>query len=339
MNMSSNILKNLIELSLYFSRNLDWTQGAGGNSSAKDKDLMLVKASGYWLSEANKKNIFVEMSIPEIIRKIDSLQEDIGSAVVSGTDLKPSIEAMMHAFIPYKYVVHVHSINVLASVVTYNSEKYIAKFLDEIDYLYVRYARPGLPLAVEIKKNYIRNFQVIILENHGLIVAANSADEVIEIFSRIENSFNERKVDRSFLNNDIFLEKISLNSKYRLPKYRECRILADKTLSKQIISGNAIFPDQVVFLDDIQFKIVTVEKLEDELSSNDNEILLIKNLGILVPTKLSTNSELMLLTLSRVFERTDRNNKLRFLTPEDVRGLRNWDAEKYRKAIQKEVCK
>jgi len=339
MNMPSNILKNLIKLSLYFSRNLDWTQGAGGNSSAKDKDFMLVKASGYWLSEANEKNIFVKMSIPEIIRKIDSLQEDIGSAVVSETDLKPSIEAMMHAFIPYKYVVHVHSINVLASVVTYNSEKYIAKFLDEIDYLYVRYARPGLPLAVEIKKNYIRNFQVIILENHGLIVAANSADEVIEIFSRIENSFNERKVDRNFLNNDIFLEKISLNSKYRLPKYRECRILADKTLSKQIISGNAIFPDQVVFLDDIQFKIVTVEKLEDELSSNDNEILLIKNLGILVPTNLSTNSELILLTLSRVFERTDRNNKLRFLTPEDVRGLRNWDAEKYRKAIQKEVCK
>ena len=41
-------------------------QGAGGNVSIKIDDIIWVKASGTWLADANRKNIFVPLNLKKI---------------------------------------------------------------------------------------------------------------------------------------------------------------------------------------------------------------------------------------------------------------------------------
>ena len=74
---NNNSLKNdLKELSVFLGDNLDWVQGAGGNTSVKENGVLWVKASGYWLSEAFNKNIFVTpLDRQAVLDKIDQEEE------------------------------------------------------------------------------------------------------------------------------------------------------------------------------------------------------------------------------------------------------------------------
>ena len=51
--MLTEELKKLSNVSEYLGKNLDLIQGAGGNTSVKINDVLWVKASGYWLSDAH----------------------------------------------------------------------------------------------------------------------------------------------------------------------------------------------------------------------------------------------------------------------------------------------
>ncbi len=50
-------------MSARVGRNILLVQGAGGNSSIKDGDVLWVKASGTWLADAEDKEIFVPVSL------------------------------------------------------------------------------------------------------------------------------------------------------------------------------------------------------------------------------------------------------------------------------------
>ena len=68
-------LKKLSNLSEDIGKNLNLIQGAGGNSSVKIDKVLWVKASGYWLSDANKKNIFVIINYNIPVLKINPVLE------------------------------------------------------------------------------------------------------------------------------------------------------------------------------------------------------------------------------------------------------------------------
>jgi len=52
-------LHELNNLSARIGRQPLLVQGAGGNTSLKDNNILWVKASGKWLAEAGNENIFV----------------------------------------------------------------------------------------------------------------------------------------------------------------------------------------------------------------------------------------------------------------------------------------
>ena len=51
------------KLSAEIGRNPLLVQGAGGNTSIKEEDLLWVKASGTWLSEATEKKTMVAVDL------------------------------------------------------------------------------------------------------------------------------------------------------------------------------------------------------------------------------------------------------------------------------------
>ena len=117
-------LKNLIQMSKYAGERFDLVQAGGGNSSAKLKNnQMLIKASGYLLSDisinvgyskvyTNKiSNIINSDAIKNEFnkRKKEILAKKLVEEATINKINRPSIETLLHSTL-YKYTLHTHPI-------------------------------------------------------------------------------------------------------------------------------------------------------------------------------------------------------------------------------------
>ena len=163
-----------------------------GNVSMKDDDCFWVKASGTSLDTLSKADLVAcKMSgVP-----FDSL------------GLKPSIETGFHAwfqreFDAIKFVAHTHppkTMEVVCSEQIWSFAEH-RLFPDQIvrngaKSCVVPYAMPGKPLLEEIKKSVLAFIEeekyfpkLILLQNHGIIVASSSHKECIASTMMCEKS-------------------------------------------------------------------------------------------------------------------------------------------------------
>ena len=61
------INKEFLKFSQNIGNNLDLVQGAGGNTSFKDGEILWVKASGCWLRDALRREIFIPLILNLVI--------------------------------------------------------------------------------------------------------------------------------------------------------------------------------------------------------------------------------------------------------------------------------
>src|SRR6218665_16243 len=126
-------------------------QAAGGNSSIKEQDCLWVKASGLWLRDALQRPMFVPVSlsrVPALVapRPAHPLTPALLHAQPA-PGLRPSIETTLHALMPHRVVLHVHSVDAIAWAVQPGAQTALAALLDGIRWGWVDYHRPGLPLT------------------------------------------------------------------------------------------------------------------------------------------------------------------------------------------------
>ena len=171
-------------------------QGAGGNVSLKENGVLQVKASGKWLCDAEKENIFVPLDLASTSRRTLSGSDDFTSCVLGEARLKPSIETGMHALLPHRVVIHVHSLNALAHAVLEHGDEDLATLLGDIDWRWIPYARPGAPL---VKQIYTRIDSashkplLLILANHGIVVSADSIENAMDLLNEVEDRLHVNK--------------------------------------------------------------------------------------------------------------------------------------------------
>lgn len=344
MNDNINTLQsNLRDLSFYLGSNLDWVQGAGGNTSVKYNDTMLVKASGFWLSDAQNKNIFSCLNLNKLYDLIDKEYEDLSQAQMlqnnNKENFRPSIETSLHALMPHKFVIHVHSTNVIASAVLKNCGKFFKENLGDVKWLLIPYVRPGLPLTKKLKKLNAFNFDILILANHGLVIGGETKSKVIETLLYVEKKlskstrFNFSKPDKKKLNHLI------RSSNYKLPKYDLCHSLAMDEISLNLLIKKPLYPDHIIFLGPGGVPVMTetqfVNKLTQSSNQLSNKVIVIKGIGIIIRKDLSENGEEMLHCLTNVLLKIQDTRDLNHLTEKDEMELLGWDAEKYRKTIER----
>ena len=63
------------------------------------------------------------------------------------------------------------------------------KYLDE-DFIFVPYCRPGFTLTMEIKKLILPSTNILILENHGLIVAGDDIEDTYKLLLKIHKKLD-----------------------------------------------------------------------------------------------------------------------------------------------------
>lgn len=304
-------------------------QAAGGNTSLKDAGVMWIKASGTWLKDAAAKDIFVPLdhaAIMAALAKNDPACESCVAFVrtdLNSTGLRPSIETTVHALMPQRVVVHVHCVNTIAWAIRTDGEARLAEKLRDFNWAYIPYARPGLPLAGAISARLKPGVDVLVLGNHGLVVAAESVEAAEALLDKVVAAVM-RPVRSASAPDRAALARRSDGTNYVPAVSDETHALATDPIALQRGETSVFYPDHVVFLG------VGVATSFD----GDPPLVAIPGEGVYIRKDAKPAIEPMGRCLADVMRRVDEQDPLVALTDEDIDRLVNWDAEKYRQTLK-----
>lgn len=185
----------------------------GGNTSVKvteknilgeDVDLLYVKGSGWDLETIDRPG-FPAVHIDHLIAlsKLETLSDpemvnEIKTHMTNAVSPTPSVEAILHAILPFRFVDHTHADAVVTLTNTPDG-------LDRIQKIYgdrvvvIPYVMPGFDLAKICTRQFAQeatdNTIGMVLMNHGIFSFADTAHEsyerMIKLVSLAEDSIRE----------------------------------------------------------------------------------------------------------------------------------------------------
>lgn len=315
-------------------------QGAGGNISWKDGNVLWVKASGTWLAESTTKDIFVPVDLAHLRQAIAKKDFSATPKVVGASNLRPSIETFLHALMPQRVVVHLHAIEVLAHLVHDNFQADFQSLLDEsTPWSVVEYYKPGATLAAEINAVLIQKptAKVIFLKNHGVVIGGANVAEVNQIMSGLTLALCTRPADICPPSHLMSMTAANLIDQYTPVADVDIHQLAlNPDLFKRLSSDWALYPDHVVFLGPRAYAYRTWEALNDEKFSDElPELVFIYGEGVYVRPSFNKAKHVQLRCYFDVIARQKLHSPMRVLTNIQISELLNWDAEQYRMNISK----
>ena len=319
------------------------TQAAGGNTSIKRDGVMWIKASGTWLADALSQDIMTPVRIEPLRQAIAeddpraAAATDFIEAALAPRGLRPSIETSVHAVIPWPVVVHIHCVNTIAFAVRLDAETLVFERLRPhpgVAATFVPYFKPGLPLAKAILKQSTDRTNVLILANHGLVVAGETVAETADRIALLCAAFSAPS--RSAPPADAEkLAAIAEGSDYRLPKDPAAHAVALDPTSLTIARRGSLYPDHVVFLGPgLNEGAIENARLRAPAGEVRPPLLLaLPGLGVLIHRSALGGADAMARCLADVAARIPKGAAIRTLTQEEERELLNWEAETYRQSL------
>ncbi|WP_297431490.1 class II aldolase/adducin family protein [Sulfurimonas sp.] len=210
-NKEAGKCKSNLDLRVYTSNllgaNDELVLHGGGNTSVKGDidgiDILHVKGSGWNLADIKAEGFapvrldaLLEMAKQESLRDTEMVQGQ-KEAMMRTSAPNPSVEAILHAIIPYKFVDHTHADAIVTISNAVSGKGNIAKLYP--NFLIVDYVMPGFDLAHRVyeltkEKNW-DEIEGIILHNHGIFTFANDAKEsytkMIDAVTKAEQFLDE----------------------------------------------------------------------------------------------------------------------------------------------------
>ncbi len=191
----------------------------GGNTSVKTKvtdllgsatEVLCVKGSGWDMAEIEPAGLpAVRLAPIRALRALEVLSdEDMVNAqrinLLDASAPTPSVETLLHAFLPAKFVDHTHSTAVL-SVSDQADGEAICRSIYGARMGYVPYIMPGFALARKAAEVFEQDPSVegLILEKHGIFTFGDSArqayERMIEMVSLAERRLKRGRRTRIFV--------------------------------------------------------------------------------------------------------------------------------------------
>ena len=168
----------------------------GGNTSLKTRmrdvfgeevDVLRVKATGADMATLGPAGLPAVRLFPmRKLREFDAIgdEELVGierANLIDPAAPNPSVEMMLHAFLPHKFVDHTHATAVLSLIDQPDGEKKCAEVFHE-RLAFVPYLMPGFGLAkksIEVFES-VKPSDGLILSKHGIVTFGDSAREAYE---------------------------------------------------------------------------------------------------------------------------------------------------------------
>lgn len=346
--MYENELKGLELISSVIGSMPDMVQGGGGNTSVKlDDTLMAVKASGFMLKQVTVKDGYVVVNYQDIKGYYDRVDLDswidyekdsvefAKKSIVKldgQKELRPSVEAGFHSVMK-KYVIHSHAVYANIICCSQNGKELVDRiFRDEkLSYLWIPYINPGFSLTLSIieaiKKHTAEggNFpDAVFMENHGLIVTSDDAQQCVDMHSVITGRIREELgITRDYP--EIRLKQVGDNTFESDTDYLK-EVIRGKSMDADFLNRVVLYPDQLVYLNGN----LSVEGGDAKLEINPPAGQIVYRAG----EKEARTMEETLLAYVYVIDMIDKTRlSLKTMDEEEICFIANWESEKYRKSL------
>jgi rhamnose utilization protein RhaD (predicted bifunctional aldolase and dehydrogenase) len=334
------MIKSINDISVQLGRDPLIIQGGGGNISYKDlkTNSLWIKASGKWLENADKENVYVELDLRKGNDWLNSGRDEfpLNWQKPSGNNapLRASIETSLHLLFDKPVVVHTHPVNILRHVVLADPYAALSSLLGSMNWALIPYQKPGRELAQAISEHpQFGKSSIFILQNHGLVVCADTPEQArditLEVIQKTAVLAREMQYDLSKIDE---LESQFKNRGFKLPTNSKIHSLACDPISFASFAqdNNVLYPDQAVFLGK---NALIIDNLADINLKMKAPFVVVPNLGVFIQESASAMVEAMLLCHAEVLSRVLTEDSLHYLSDSAVAELTNWDAEKYRQAM------
>lgn len=206
-----------IYTSRLIGRNPDMVLHGGGNTSVKlkirnilgdEEDILFVKGSGADLATIGPEGfVGLRLNFLQRLQIIEELRDEemenlLRSHKSDANAPDPSVEALVHAFLPHRYIDHSHADSILILTHQKNGEKLLKEILGS-KVSVVPYLKSGFPLAKGLLKCYESNpeAEAVVVMNHGIFTFGNDAEtaymRMSDYVSRAEDYIQSEAVIRS----------------------------------------------------------------------------------------------------------------------------------------------
>lgn len=193
-------LNILADLSHEFGSD-DYVKGGGGNTSFKTTATLWIKPSGLALPDMTADSFvpldrgrlgrLYDTPTPEDPSERETLVKDMMAAAVdSDSGARASVESPLHDSFGAAYVVHTHPPLVTAMLCSKQAEAACRRLFPEA--LWMGYVDPGYTLCMAAREALAEHAAqhggqpaVVVMKNHGLFVAADTADQVRDEYAHV----------------------------------------------------------------------------------------------------------------------------------------------------------
>ncbi len=364
-------IAELIEASRRYGTDARFVLLGGGNTSLKDEEVMYVKASGYALGTIDKEG-FVAMDIARLNKiwereypsdpekREEEVLADMMAARCEGEKGRPSVEALLHSIIPFKYVFHMHPA-IVNGLTCGQSGEVASKKLFE-DSIWIPLVNPGYILAKTVREaqelynaNHDEKVALIFLQNHGVFVGGETIEEIDAIYDHImevlekyvirKPKFTPMKVNEG----RVKIVQEALKGYFRSEE--ELPYVFNRELANRLTDAEAFYsisssytPDHIVYsgfaplwieeevfiADDPQSAII--ERLEEYQRINvvAPKIVVVQNNGAFAVSEVAM---LLFLDTIKVATFVESFGGPRFMDDDQIDFIRNWEVESYRASL------
>jgi rhamnose utilization protein RhaD (predicted bifunctional aldolase and dehydrogenase)/NAD(P)-dependent dehydrogenase (short-subunit alcohol dehydrogenase family) len=184
----------------------------GGNTSVKvrttnllgdEQDVLFIKGSGADLATIEPADFAgLDLAYFRRFRALEALSEEEMEIQLETHRLRtdspsPSVETLLHAFLPHRYVDHTHADAILILTNQEDADELLEAALGP-RVAVLPYVMPGLPLARQVIECYEQDpeLEAIVSRSHGIFTFAEDArtsySRMIEYVSRAESFIEER---------------------------------------------------------------------------------------------------------------------------------------------------
>ncbi len=352
-------LEALIKASQRYGRDPHLVLLGGGNTSYKEGNILYVKASGHALGTIDASG-FVRMDRSKLdalwkeeFSSDDKVREEqvlqlMMAARLDGEHARPSVEALLHALLPFEYVVHLHPALVNGLTCAQEGETYTKKLFPQA--LWIELVKPGFILADRIRLA-IEPLEVapnlIVLQNHGIFVGGASLEEIEALYQEVLTTLKanlKREVDETPVSIDsAVFDSVNLELKGLFEgevAYFHTKDTQTYLQSKESFYpiSSSFTPDHIVYAGFKPLFVSTGESISEQFTAFEKEygqkpkVVCVQDVGVFA------NGEkplALFIDTVRVSVYSESFGGPLFMTDELIEFIRTWEVEQYRSTIAK----
>lgn len=202
------VLDTLTAFSNFYGKNGELVLAGGGNTSAKESNVLYIKGSGTSLASITPQD-FVAMDRAKLAammektypaedapREAAALADMMAAKLPGQAEKRPSVETLLHALFPMRYVLHLHPALVNGLTCGREGEARMRVLFPQA--VWVELCKPGYILAKlcktrmdAYKAEHGKDADMLFLQNHGVFLAADSDARLGKMLDHVLHTLQE----------------------------------------------------------------------------------------------------------------------------------------------------